>query len=937
LDASTRVNKTFETNPLYVDSKLKDCIVIVDPLSISFASNAFCKLTGYSKEYLQTMTSFFDLVASEDRKNFQESFLNNFKQRKFLNSYISKIQKSSGEFIQTRIHPYYLESEPHAKVLMIIQEQMEMNSDIQSEVFSKSLFQDYIHAMIICEKSNGHILAANQQALHLYDFPAKEFLKMNFDDLEMKENNLNTLELNDSDIQNIFDGKLAKHRKKDQTSFDAEVMTTEIVFQNNRCYLRIIRDVTKTANLVNFFYENNEKLKLIFNNGVHQMTLFDKNYRVLDINAVAKREFLKLFKREIKVGDIITELLPPAFQENFSKKIKNVFQKNTIIEENSFKEGNGQEIWYETMFSPIINKRGTVTGCLLIAWPTTNNKKTEIELKKTEQKFRSLFDCVNDSIFVYEISANGIPGNFIEVNQIACNRLGYSREELLKLSVQDLDDTQYLDIMKKIWKDIVVNKKKVTIEKNYISKSGMKLPVEVTLHLLEWENQNIIFSVARDIQERKRTEETIRRQAYYDPLTNLPNRILFKDRLEQLILNADHENQKIAIAVLDLDRFKTINETLGHVIGDKLLIGVAERLINILYSGETISRFGGDEFTILFPYITKSEEINKFAQKIIDALKEPFFLGSQELHLTTSIGITIYPNDGQEAEVLLKNAETAMYRAKEQGRNNYQLYNSLMNATAFKQLLMENNLRRALEKKEFVVYYQPQYDLKTHKLTGAEALIRWKHPDLGIIFPTEFISLAEETGIIIEIGEWVIENVFTQVKTWELSRIKNFCVYINLSGRQFLQQNLFNRIDDILRKTQVNPNLLGLEITESVAMKNPDLTSQILSNFKKKGFRLSLDDFGTGYSSLSYLKSFPLHVIKIDQSFVRDITSDANDAAIVSAVVALAHSLNLNVVAEGVETQEQLEFLTTKGCDQAQGYLLGHPLPIAEFEKLLLK
>ncbi len=473
------------------------------------------------------------------------------------------------------------------------------------------------------------------------------------------------------------------------------------------------------------------------------------------------------------------------------------------------------------------------------------------------------------------------------------------------------------------------------MRKSMFRKNGLKIPVEINSHVFHWNGRRFVQAIARDITDRKRAEETIRRQAYYDVLTNLPNRTLFKDRLEQAMKHAHRNKQMLGVIVLDLDRFKNINETLGHILGDKLLVAVAERLLGVLNESETIARFGGDEFTLLLPQVISIEEATQHAQKIIELLAAPFKLSNHELHVTTSIGMAFYPDDGENSEILLKNAETAMYRAKEQGRNNYQLYASVMNVSAFKQLLMENSLRRALEKEEFVVYYQPQVDIKTQQIVGAEALVRWQHPDLGLVFPTEFIGLAEETGLIVPIGEWVIRKVCAQNKRWQDAGFEKVCVSVNLSARQFQQRNLVATISRIIQETGLDPQLLGMEITESIAMKNADFTISALNELKKMGVHLSLDDFGTGYSSLSYLKRFPLETLKIDRSFVRDITTDPNDAAIVTAVIALAHSLKLSVVAEGVETEGQLAFLKTHGCNYVQGYIFSHPLSEENFLKTL--
>ena len=561
-------------------------------------------------------------------------------------------------------------------------------------------------------------------------------------------------------------------------------------------------------------------------------------------------------------------------------------------------------------------------------------KRNEQALVESEGKFRVLFHNAFDSIFLFGFEPDGTPGLILEANDVACGKLGYSREELLgKTFTQLFGLEEAADIPKHLQK--LIQQDHLSFEKHQFAKNGLKIPVEINAHLFEWGGQRLVQAIARDITDRKRAEETIRRQAYYDPLTNLPNRMLFKDRLEQAMKQAHRNKQMLGVIVLDLDRFKNINETLGHILGDKLLVAVAERLLEVLHESETIARFGGDEFTLLLPQIQSVEEATQHAQKIIELLAAPFKISNHELHLTTSIGIAFYPEDGENAELLLKNAETAMYRAKEQGRNNYQLYASVMNVSAFKQLLMENSLRRALDREEFVVYYQPQYDIKTQTLVGAEALVRWKHPDLGLVFPTEFIGLAEETGLIVPIGEWVIRNVCAKNKQWQETGCEKVPIGVNLSARQFQQRNLVASIAQILQDTGLDAKWLGLEITESIAMKNADFTISALNELKKMKIKLSLDDFGTGYSSLSYLKRFPLETLKIDRSFVRDITTDPNDAAIVNAVVALAHSLKLNVVAEGVETETQLEFLRNNNCDFVQGYIYSHPLSEENFLKEL--
>lgn len=451
--------------------------------------------------------------------------------------------------------------------------------------------------------------------------------------------------------------------------------------------------------------------------------------------------------------------------------------------------------------------------------------------------------------------------------------------------------------------------------------------------------ESILIAMAASIGgalKRQDAEATIRYQAFHDLLTGLPNRMLFNDRLPLALAQAHRSGSLLAVMFLDLDRFKTINDTLGHAIGDLLLQGVAQRLTPCLREGDTVSRWGGDEFTILLPQIQSVEDAAKAAQRILEALKPAFDLDGHELYVTSSIGVAIYPHDGEDCHALLKNADAALYRVKEQGRNGYQIYTPAINSKASELLALENSLHHALERGEFALYYQPQVNIDRGEITRMEALLRWHHPELGAISPRVFIPLAEENGLIGSIGEWVLRTACAQNRAWhEMLQLSSagldaelppLRIAVNLSARQFQQAKLVESIDRILRDTQLEPCFLELEITETTAMQNVDFSSVMLHELRSMGVHLSMDDFGTGYSSLNYLKQFPLHTLKIDQSFTSDLTHDSTNAAIVAAVIALGKGLNLSVVAEGVETMEQLQFLRSLHCEEMQGYLFSHPM-----------
>ena len=438
-----------------------------------------------------------------------------------------------------------------------------------------------------------------------------------------------------------------------------------------------------------------------------------------------------------------------------------------------------------------------------------------------------------------------------------------------------------------------------------------------------------------EITERKRAEETIRHRAYHDALTGLPNRALFTDRLTVARAQARRTGQMLAVMFLDLDRLKVVNDTAGHPEGDGLLKSVAQQLEGLVREGDTVARVGGDEFTVLLPGITRVDSAVEVAERILKALRRTWALGGHEFHVTASIGITVYPTDGDDPETLLRNADIAMYRAKEEGGNGYQLYTPAMKSRITERLALENGLRKGLERGEFVVYYQPQVNIRTGKIVGAEALVRWQQPERGLTLPMEFIPVAEESGLIVPLGEWVLRAACAQNKAWQKAGLPPIRVAVNLSARQFQRRDLTETVAHVLEETGLEPRYLELEITESAAIQDVDFTVAMLGRLQEMGIQIAIDDFGTGHSSLGYLKRFPIDVLKIDRSFVHDLTGDPGAAEIATTIIAMAHNLKLKVIAEGVETQEQLAFLRQQRCDEMQGFLFSKPAPAEDFVKVL--
>ena len=525
-----------------------------------------------------------------------------------------------------------------------------------------------------------------------------------------------------------------------------------------------------------------------------------------------------------------------------------------------------------------------------------------------------------------------LAGNILEADDSFLNLLGYTSTDLPR-NIHALTPPEHHRLDEEAFEKLMAFGACAPFEKEFLKLDGTQIPVLFGAALHEEE----IACFVVDLSQNRQAKEKLNHLAYHDALTDLPNQVLFKDRLKQAIALSRRSDQMQAVLLLNLDRFKTINDSLGYTAGDRLLQSVAQRLSSCVRESDTVARFGGDEFAVLLTQIPRAQDAANVASAIKAALDQAFLFEDQEIFMSSSIGISLYPHDGRDTAGLLKNAGAALDRAKSLGGNVYQFYTAGGTTRALKQLVLESNLRPGLERAEFFVQYQPQVDIRGFHLVGMEALVRWQHPSLGLLYPNEFVPLAEESGLILALGDWVLRTACAQNKMWQDAGLTPLCLSVNFSARQFQQPTFIADVANILKETNLDPRWLELELTESSIMKDPETAIEKLHELKLMGIKVAVDDFGTGYSSLNYLKRFPIDTLKIDKTFVSDVCRDPHDTAIVRAIINLGHALDLTVIAEGVETKEQLQYLSALECDVVQGFLFSKALPATAFEELLIE
>ena len=689
------------------------------------------------------------------------------------------------------------------------------------------------------------------------------------------------------------------------------------------------------------------KASYLFENNPNSMWIYDlETLKFLAVNQAAinhygynEAEFLAMTIQDIRPKEDIPRLMEAIAQVSIGFSIPEVWRH---------RKKDGTIMLAEVSAHTLTYKERPCE--LILINDVTQKMQAEEALKRTEAKYRSIFENAGEGIF-----QTSLQGEFLIANPMLAKIYGYDSPNDLITNLTDIQNQLYvnshsrselIDLLK-------INGEVKLFESQVCRKDGSVIWTSENVHAIYDIAGNLLYfeGTVEDITASKLAKAKIEHLAFYDSLTNLPNRVLFRDCLEDALakaaqkLQAYTDQQKLgeikaippflAVLFLDLDRFKLINDTMGHALGDRLLIEVAKRLSDCMIESTFLARMGGDEFMIFIPDLQSVESVQQFAQLILQSFESPFMLDDRPIHITTSIGISLYPIDGMNEDTLMKHADTAMFRAKECGRNHYQLYNHAFGQKIKEYVAIENGIRQALDRSEFQVYYQPQLNLVTGKIDCMEVLARWQHPELGWVPPSQFIPAAEEHGLIVRLGEWVLRTACQQVHDWQQQGLPKVRVAVNFSAQQFQQANIYDRILQILAETELEPQYLEIEVTESLVMQDKETTVNMLKRLRALGMTISIDDFGTGYSSLSYLRILPASKVKIDASFIRDTPQSSEDSAITAAIIAMAHSLHLRAIAEGVENQEQLDFLRSHHCDAIQGYFFSRPVPADQIAILL--
>jgi len=729
---------------------------------------------------------------------------------------------------------------------------------------------------------------------------------------KIKQNYENIATLPTEEIQKMF--------------HELEVGRAELALQNEELRRIQLERKESEKNL----YKSEEKYRQLVESSSDWVWEVDKDARYVYVSPKVKN--LLGYEVDEIIGktpfELMTEEDAKAISKTFSDIVRAQNSFDGLINANCHKDGS--IVILESSGVPIFDKYGVLSGYRGVDRDITKRIKSEQALNKARERILLFFQQSPFAIIEWDLDFK-----VLEWNPAAEEIFGYTKTEALGCKAEDLitpeDSRANVD---KIWSGLLSQKGGLRSTNENVTKEGNRITCSwYNTPLIDASGKLIgVSSIAEDVTKQKQDEDKIEYMAYYDSLTGLPNRTLFNDRTEQECLYADREKTMVGILFMGIDHFKVVNETMGHLVGDRLLKEAAHRLRDNFRVSDTVSRFNGDTFSIIVPYLSQIQDIYPILNSVINKFEIPFQILEHEFFLTFSTGIAFYPLDDTDIDSLLRNADTAMYHAKELGRNQYQLYNSKMTQEINKSFSLQNDLRQAIDHEELILYYQPQINSQSGIITGVEALVRWQHPEKGLISPTDFIPIAEVSGLIVPIGEWILRTACKQVKAWQKQGHSNITMAVNLSSRQFREEGFAQSVIDIKNEYELDPNQLELELTESILMDHDNSVLEALNAFKEAGILLAIDDFGTGYSSLSYLHLFPIDKLKIDQAFTRKVIDDPKIATLVRAIISMAKALGVETIAEGVETQEHQDFIKMEGGTTIQGYFTGRPMPSEELE-----